>query len=180
MKILCISHPVSSFALCESSSHQLKFNPQYECEHIYEIQFLEDILVPYAVTNAYGLVFPIIMGCYLFKPGAQTIPSSSCFGQIFVRTTRKATNTHPDYALKYKMYGNVGSRYFCVEYIFICFFFTFQSYEVFYNLMHLKCYKYRKAYINDILQLDVRLSQFLPATSPSVCSLFSSMLLLKF
>lgn len=28
-----------------------------------------------------------------------------------------------------------------------------------YNLMHLKCYKYRKAYINDILQLDdVRLS----------------------
>lgn len=50
-----------------------------------------------------------------------------------------------------------------------------------YNLMHLKCYKYRKAYINDILQLDdVRLSQFLPARSPSVSSLFSSMLLLKF
>lgn len=82
------------------------------------------------VTNDYRLVFPIIMGCYLFKPGAQTNPSSSFFGQIFVRTTRKAMNTHPDYSLKCKIHGNVGSRYFCVEYIFICFS-TFQSYEVF-------------------------------------------------
>lgn len=36
-----------------------------------------------------------------------------------------------------------------------------------YNLMHLKCYKYRKAYINDILQLgDVRLSQVFASKKP--------------
>lgn len=88
------------------------------------------LLTTDAVTNAYPLIFPIKMGCYLFKPGTQTNPSSSCFCQVFVRTTRKATNTHPDYALKCKIHGNVGSRYFCVEYIFICFS-TSQSYEVF-------------------------------------------------